>query len=206
MISMFRSRPTSLLAIFVACAVGLSLTSCSKDDSQDQVPPTQSQSPVASSPVEVSDPPEAESPSPSAPSAVVTETTFDDTVNTKHFAVSVLGHKRNEDGTAMGFLVYVCYRNEHPDADADGKVGVGPDTWLFGVYDGETDEDTRFARASELGEPTEEFGELLEDNDLLVDQCDSRWIAVRHDNPDLDWRSIRYQSAEGDEITWPLSS
>ena len=131
------------------------------------------------------------------------------TLGLRYFDVSVLDQRFNDLGTATGVKVRVCYAAPHPEANADGTTRVSPDPWRFGVYDGETQlpEDTQYPRPAELGEPTDEFGPLLEARQVALGECNEGWIAVEHGNPDLAWTAARYQPADfGDEITWDLTS
>ncbi|MFC6359428.1 hypothetical protein [Luteococcus peritonei] len=41
---------------------------------------------------------------------------------------------------------------------------------------------------------------------LKLGQCSEGWIAIKHDNPDLQFTALRYHPADfGDMVTWPTS-
>lgn len=98
----------------------------------------------------------------------------------------------------------VCYTSAHPDQNADGTTRVSTNPWSVLVRDGEGGQEGRWTAIDEF--PTDKGWEPPYPTRLIkVGQCAEGWLAIKDDNPDLQYTAIRYAPADfGDQVTWSI--
>lgn len=142
------------------------------------------------------------------PLAGVKDVMMNTTVSLRYFDVTVSDPVSDDEGTAFGAKVKVCYRHAHPDARTDGKVRVSLDPWSFGVLDLEAGA-TEPAYFKVTAVPSSSLWvPLYVETWLALDQCQTGYISAAHGNPDLSSEfTMRYAPAgSSDRITWYAAS
>ncbi|MEL4356666.1 MULTISPECIES: hypothetical protein [unclassified Luteococcus] len=124
------------------------------------------------------------------------------TARLAHFDVTLLRHEFGKDGISVGWKVRTCYTKAHPQQNADGTTRVSTDPWSVQVIDGEGGTHSVWAKISEF--PADKGWEPpYPQGTIKLGSCAEGWIAVRHENPDLQFQALRYQPSDfGDVVTW----
>lgn len=124
------------------------------------------------------------------------------TARLANFDATLLRSEHGKDGISIGWKVRVCYTSAHPEADADGATRISTDPWSVQVLDGEGGTKAVWSRISEF--PADKgWQPPYPERKLALGECSEGWIAVRHENPDLQFQALRYQPAgSGDVVTW----
>ncbi|GAA1391389.1 hypothetical protein GCM10009599_10030 [Luteococcus peritonei] len=106
---------------------------------------------------------------------------------------------------SFGWKVRVCYTSPHPGQNADGTTRVSTNPWSALVSAPEGGPQARWVRIDEF--PADKGWQPPYPTRLLkLGQCSEGWIAIKHDNPDLQFTALRYHPADfGDMVTWPTS-
>ncbi|WP_420176598.1 hypothetical protein [Luteococcus sp. OSA5] len=125
-----------------------------------------------------------------------------ETAKMKHFDVTMLKSQFGQDSVSHGWKVRVCYTRAHPDANPDGTTRVSADPWSVLVRDGEGSKETSWYPLDDF--PADKgWTPPYQERQLAVGDCTEGWLAIRHDNPDLQFSGLRYQPADFDEVaTW----
>lgn len=127
------------------------------------------------------------------------EAPFDMMVETQNFSVEAGEIVTDGDGTQMGSLVTVCYTNAIEGMDT-APVTLEP--WSFGVYDGETMEETVFVPVATT-EPGDFQEPTYEPAELAVGECQEGWVQITTGNPHLIPAYLRYERSDtGERVTF----
>lgn len=120
-------------------------------------------------------------------------------VDTQNFSVEAGEIVTDGDGTQMGSLVTVCYTNAIEGMDT-APVTLEP--WSFGVYDGETMEETVFVPVATT-EPGDFQEPTYEPAELAVGECQEGWVQITTGNPHLIPAYLRYERSDtGERVTF----
>ncbi|MEL4504630.1 hypothetical protein AAEX63_07315 [Luteococcus sp. H138] len=114
----------------------------------------------------------------------------------------MLRSEHGKDGISVGWKVRVCYTTAHAGQNADGTTRVSTDPWSVQVIDGEGGTKPVWTKISEF--PADKgWQPPYPERRVKLGECAEGWIAVRHDNPDLQFQAVRYQPSDtGDVVTW----
>lgn len=127
------------------------------------------------------------------------------TAHLTYFDVTFLRFAAGQDGISHGWKVRVCYTSPHPGQNADGTTRVSTNPWSVLVRDGEGGQEGRWVRIDDF--PADKgWAPSYPVRRISVGQCAEGWIAIRDENPDLQWLAIRYAPADfGDQVTWEIA-
>lgn len=129
-----------------------------------------------------------------------------ETAHLAYFDVTFLRTAPGRDGISHGWKVRVCYTASHPRQNADGTTRVSTNPWSVLVRDGEAHgSGSRWVRIEEFPQDGG-WDPPYTDRLISLGQCAEGWLAIRHDNPDLQYLALRYAPADfGDRVTWETS-
>lgn len=129
-----------------------------------------------------------------------------ETAHLSYFDVTFVRTAPGRDGISHGWKVRVCYTAPHPRRNADGTTRVSTNPWSVLVRDGEAHgSGSRWVRIDEFPQDGG-WDPPYPDRLMSLGQCAEGWLAIRHDNPDLQYLALRYAPADfGDRVTWETS-
>lgn len=124
------------------------------------------------------------------------------TAHLTYFDVTFLRFAAGQDGVSHGWKVRVCYTSAHPGQNSDGTTRVSTNPWSVLVRDGEGGQEGMWVRIDDF--PADKgWAPPYPSRRISVGQCAEGWLAIRDENPDLQWLAVRYAPADfGDQVTW----
>ncbi|HSO70876.1 MAG TPA: hypothetical protein VLQ67_14730, partial [Arachnia sp.] len=143
---------------------------------------------------------------PTVPGPIATEVGLGSTVSLRYFDVTVSDVQRG--ATEMAVKVEVCYTHAHPEANQDGTTRVSRDPWSLGITDPEGAQSIEYMYVKAREFPTSaRWTPVYRETRLSVGECNTGWLGIQHDNPDLWISYLRYSPADfGDQVTWDIGS